>query len=119
MGSTYLRLIQLITGVVVAVLLGIHMLLLHESILGLFGVEITEPRAWAPMMERAGQGAFVVLYIALLAFGLYHAVYGLRNIILELTPSVKTGRIVTWALIAIGIVIFIWGTYVPVSLFTS
>ncbi len=119
MGSAYLRLVQLVTGVVIAVLLSIHIVLSHEAILGFFGVDIAEPTAWASVMERTSQGTFVALYIALLAFGLYHAIYGLRNIILEVTPSVKTGRIITRALIAIGIIVFIWGTYVPIALFTS
>lgn len=120
MGSAYLRLVQLVTGVLVAVLLSIHIVLTHlDVILGFFGVKVAEPTAWASVMERASQGTFVGIYIALLACGLYHAIYGLRNIILEVTPSVKTGRIVTWALIVTGIVIFIWGTYVPVALFTS
>ena len=120
MGSAYLRLAQLITGVVVAILLGIHIVLSHQVvILGSLGIEVTEPTAWASMIERASQGTFVGIYIALLACGLYHAIYGLRNIILEVTPSVKTGRIITRALIAIGIIVFIWGTYVPIALFTS
>ena len=120
LGRAYLRLVQLITGVLVAVLLGIHIVLLHlDAILAFFGADVAEPTAWASMIERATQGTFVGLYIALLACGLYHAIYGLRNIILEVTPSVKTGRIVTWALIVTGIVIFIWGTYVPVALSAS
>ena len=120
MGTAYLRLVQLVTGVLVVVLLSIHIVLTHfDAIFGFFGVDVAEPTAWASMIERASQGVFVGLYVALLACGLYHAIYGLRNIILEVTPSIKTGRIVTWALIVIGVVVFIWGTYVPVALFTS
>ena len=112
MRNTYLWFLQLVTGVLIAVLLGIHMVRQHlDAALG-----ITDPTAWGAMMERASQGAWVFLYIALLAVGLYHGINGLRNIILEVTPSVKTERIVTWVIIAFGIIAFIWGTYVPIAL---
>ncbi len=115
MRGTYLWFVQLVTGVLIAVLLGIHMVVQHlNAVLG-----TTDPTAWGSMISRASQGSWVALYIALLAFGLYHGINGLRGIILELTSSVVTGRVVTWSLIVIGIVVFIWGTYVPVALSAS
>jgi succinate dehydrogenase hydrophobic anchor subunit len=62
---------------------------------------------------------WAALYIALLAVALYHALYGLRGIILELTPSARAGRVTTWCLVAIGIAAFGWGTYVPIHLLSS
>lgn len=113
MRTTYLRLLQLVTGVLIAALLGIHMVISHlDAILGFFGVDATEPFSWESMIGRASQGIWVGLYIALLALVLYHGLYGLRGIILELTTSVKTARIITRIFIIIGIVTFIWGTYV-------
>jgi len=120
MRRTYLWLLQLVTGVLLAVFLGVHMVIMHlDAILGFFGVDAAEPTSWEPMIERAGQGIWVVFYIALLAFVLYHGLNGLRNVILELTPSAKTERIVTRVIIAFGIIAFIGGTYVPVALWTS
>ena len=117
MRNTYLRFIQLVSGVVIAVLLGIHMLILHLDVtLGFFGAAVTETTSWQSMVERAGRGIWVGLYIALLAFGLYHALIGLRGVIFELTPSARTERVVTRAIIAFGIIAFIGGTYVPVVL---
>ncbi len=119
MRTTYLRLLQLVTAVLIAVFLGIHMVRMHlDATLGFFGVEATESTSWASMIDRASRGAWVGLYIALLAVDLYHALFGLRDIILEVTPSVKTERIVTWVIIVLGIIFFIGGTYVPVALFT-
>ena len=112
MRGTYLWFAQLVTGVLIAVLLGIHMVMQHlNAALG-----TTDPTAWQSMIDRASQGAWVGLYIVLLAFGLYHGINGLRNIILEVTPSARGGRIVTWMLIVFGVVVFIWGTYVPIAL---
>ena len=120
MRTTRLHLLHIFSGAVIAVLLGIHMVVLHlDAVLGFFGVDATEPTSWGSMISRASQGIWVSLYIALLAFVLYHAFYGLRGIILELSPSVKTGRIVTRVLIAVGIIVFIWGTYVPIALVSS
>ena len=120
MRNTYLWFLQLVTGVLIAVLLGIHMVLMHlDAILGFFGVNVTETASWQSMMNRAGQGIWVGLYIALLAVVLYHALNGLRNIILELTSSARTERVVTWVIIAFGIVAFIGGTYVPATLLAS
>jgi len=117
MRNTYLQFLQLVTGIFIAVLLGIHMVIMHlDAILGFFGVDVTEATSWESMIERAGQGVWAGLYIALLAFVLYHALNGLRGIILELTPSATTERIVTWVIIAFGIIAFIGGTYVPLAL---
>jgi succinate dehydrogenase hydrophobic anchor subunit len=108
------------SGAVIAILLGIHMVILHlDAVLGFFGIDATEPTSWQSMIERASQGIWVGIYIALLAFVLYHAFYGLRGIILEVTTSAKTGRIVTWALIVVGIITFIWGSYVPIALLSG
>ena len=115
-----LHLVHMLAGVLIAVLLGIHMVILHlDAVLGFFGVDATEPTSWGAMISRASQGIWVGIYIALLAFALYHALYGLRGIILEVTPSHRTERIITWSFIIIGIIVFIWGSYVPIALFSS
>lgn len=119
MRTTYLWLLQLVSGVLIAVLLGIHVVSIHlRAILGFFGVDATQPTSWESMIGRANQGIWVGLYIALLALVLYHSLYGLRSIIFELTPSIKTERIVTWVIIVFGIIAFIGGTYVPIALFS-
>jgi len=110
-----LQLLFLFSGIAIAVLLGIHMVVLHfDAILG-----TAEPTGWVSMIGRSSQGVWVGVYIALLAFALYHALYGLRNIILEVTTSAKAGRIMTWCFTIIGIVAFAWGSYVPVALVGS
>jgi len=120
MGRTRLHLLHMFTGVLIASLLGIHVVILHlDAVLGFFGVDATEPTSWQSMIARASQGIWAGLYIALLAFVLYHALYGLRGIILEVTTSVKLERIITWSFIIIGIIAFIWGAYVPVALLSG
>ena len=120
MRTTRLHLVHILSGAVIAVLLGIHMVILHlDTVLGFFGVNTSEPTSWQSMITRASQGIWVGVYIALLAFVLYHAFYGLRGIILELNPSARTERFMTRVLIAVGIVAFIWGSYVPIALLSN
>ena len=123
MRNTYLWLLQLITGGLILVFGGTHLVLMHlDEILGFFGVEIGEPSSWTSMAERwdsAVQGLWLAFYIVFLALALYHALNGLRGIILELTPSHRTERIITGVLIALGVIAFGLGVYVPADLFIA
>lgn len=115
--KTRLHLLFLFSAIAIAVLLGIHMAILHLN--NVLATGEADPTAWTPMMSRSVQGVWVGLYIALLAFGLYHGLYGLRGIILEVTTSNKAVRAVNWLFIIGGIAIFIWGSYVPIALLSS
>ena len=118
MRNTYLWFFQLLTGALLGIALGLHMVMMHlGAILGFFGVDVGVPVSWSSMMERASQGLWVAFYIAFLAMVLYHGLNGLRGIILELAPSAKTETIVTRIIIAFGVIAFILGTYVPLTLF--
>ena len=120
MRTSRLHLLHIMTGVLIAVFLGIHMVTLHlDRVLEFFGADPTDPTSWASMIERASQGIWAGAYIALLAVVLYHALYGLRGIIMEVTSSEKANRIVTWAFLIIGIAVFGWGTYVPIHLLSN
>lgn len=115
--NTYLWFMQLVTGVLIAVLLSIHMAIQHlADILRFFGVEISDPTSWTSMIERSREVIWAGIYIALLAVVLSHALNGLRNVILEVTPAARTERVVTGVILAIGIVVFIWASYVPIAL---
>lgn len=117
MGTTRLQLVHMLAGVVIAVLLGIHMVVLHlNDILRFFGGGTADPTSWAAMIARSRETMWAGIYIAMLAFILYHALYGLRGIILEMTPSATANRTITWVFIIIGVATFIWGSYVPIAM---
>ncbi len=117
MRNSYLWLAQLVTGVLIAITLGIHMVWMHlDTILNFLGVELSDPTSWTSMIQRSKEVIWVMLYTMLLSFVLYHALYGLRNIIVELTPSSRVKRIITWSIIILGIVAFAWGSCVPLLL---
>jgi succinate dehydrogenase hydrophobic anchor subunit len=124
MRNTYLQLVQLITGILIAVLLGIHMVNMHlDAILGFFGVETffgvniaADPTIFSLMKARSQQVVFAGIYIALLIFALYHAFNGLRNIVLELTTSARAERAVTAVIIVVGVIFLAIGVYAPLAL---
>ena len=120
MKNTYLQFAQMITGVLIAVLLAIHIVVQQSNVvLGLFGIKIANPTEWSSMIERAHQGTWVGIYIALLAFGLFHALNGLRNMLLETNLSASAMRVLTGFIIAFGVVFLVLGTYAPIFLLGS
>jgi len=120
MKNTYLQISQMITGALVAVLLAIHITVQQWFVvLGLLGIKVADPTTWGSMMERAHQGSWVGIYIALLAFGLFHALDVFRNILLEIHLSALAIRILTGFIIAFGVIFLILGTYAPIALFSS
>jgi len=117
MKNTYLQLLQMASGAIVGILLLIHISVQRlDVILGFFGVKSGDPLAFSSMMERARQGSWAALYIALLAFALFHAGNGLRNMLLETSLSSRTMAVLTWIIIAVGVVFLALGIYTPLVL---
>jgi succinate dehydrogenase / fumarate reductase membrane anchor subunit len=117
MKNTYLQMAQMISGALVAVLLAVHIGVQKlDVILGFFGARISDPIAWSSVVERAHQGLWVAIYILLLTFGLFHALNGLRNMLLETNLSSSTMRVLTGLIIAFGIVFLALGIYTPIVL---
>jgi succinate dehydrogenase/fumarate reductase cytochrome b subunit len=120
MRNSYLQVAQMITGVCVAILLAIHLAVQRlDVILGFVGIRVDHPLGWDSMLERARQGSWVGIYIALLAFALFHALNGLRNILLEMNISASGMRVYTWVIVALGIVFLVLGTYTPIMLLSQ
>lgn len=114
MFRTRLHLLFLFSAIGTAVVLGIHMAVQHLNNI-IAGGE-ANPTSWTSMINRATQGGWVVIYILLLAFALYHALYGLRGIILELTTSSGAIRAINWIFIIGGILAFGWASWVLILL---
>jgi succinate dehydrogenase hydrophobic anchor subunit len=117
MKTTYLRFAQMITGALVAILLALHIFVQRlDHILNFFGVKVADTLTFKSMMERAHQGLWVGIYISLLALGLFHALNGLYNILLETNLSSSSLRILTGLIIFFGVIFFALGTYAPLVL---
>lgn len=114
MSKTRLHMLFLFSAVAVAVLLGIHMVVQHLN--RVLATGEADPTSWTYMIARATSSGWVVIYILLLGFAMYHALYGLRGIIVEVSTNPKTISFFNWLFIVVGVLGFIWGAYIPISL---
>jgi succinate dehydrogenase / fumarate reductase membrane anchor subunit len=103
-------------GVVILVLLGLHMAIMHlDQTLGIFGTPGAEPVEWESVAARAGSAFFTVTYVLLLGAALYHGLYGLRNILLELNPGAALRRTINVGLSVLGLALFGFGTWAALA----
>lgn len=103
-------------GVVILVLLGLHMAIMHlDATLGIFGTPGAEPVEWESVVLRAQSLLFTVTYVLLLGAALYHGLYGLRNILLELNPGATLRRTINVGLSLVGLALFGFGTWAALA----
>ena len=105
--------LQRVSGFALIFLVGVHMWMGHFSGLQ----EVLDGRReelvlYEVVKLRLAQTAFIVVDFALLAWVLYHALGGLRSVILEWGPAASQSRSVTLGLILLGIVTFAYGSWV-------
>jgi succinate dehydrogenase / fumarate reductase membrane anchor subunit len=58
---------------------------------------------------------FAVTYVVMLGAALYHGLYGLRNILLELNPGAGLRKSINVALSVLGLALFAFGAWVAVA----
>lgn len=100
-------LLHLLSGAALAVLLGLHLAVMHLD--GLLGDG--EPISFASVAARGESAAWRVFYLVFLAVALYHGFYGLRGVLLEAFRE-GAGRAITTALVLVGAAAFLFGSYV-------
>ena len=106
----------IITGIVIFVLLGLHMIVIHmDGIFGIFNPAGGSALDWDNVIYRSKSGFCTVTYIILLATALYHGFYGLRTIVFEMGPRKQVERVWTAFFWAVGIILFIVGTYAAIA----
>jgi succinate dehydrogenase hydrophobic anchor subunit len=95
-------LLQRVTAVGLIVVAGVHVYVLHFA-----GghAELTAAAASA----RLDALAYMLVSYSLLAFVLYHGLYGLRSVILDYTTGERAVRVVTAGLWVIGLLAFCYG----------
>ena len=103
-------------GLVILVLLGLHMAIMHlDATLGIFGTPGAEPIEWESVVLRMQSLFFTVTYVLLLGAALYHGLYGLRNILLELNPGATVRRTINVGLSLVGLGLFGFGTWAALA----
>ncbi len=107
---------HVLAGVVILVLLGLHMGIMHlDAILGLFNPAGGHPVDWANVVARGKSAFFMVTYVILLGAALFHGLYGLRNILLELQPARWLARTIGAVLLLGGLSLFVYGTWAAIA----
>jgi len=96
---------------IIAVLLGAHFAVQHYAPV-FMGVSVEEARSFEAMVERNKDIAQFVVYILLLAAGLYHGLYGARGILRELPLTPTLVKVVDVGILLFGLAIFALGVYV-------
>ncbi len=103
---------HLIAGLVVFGLLGAHMTIMHlDNFIGFGNPAGGSAVSWENVIGRAQAMGTTSAYILLLGFALFHGLYGLRNILLELGPSPRKARLLSRLLAVVGIALFVLGTW--------
>jgi succinate dehydrogenase/fumarate reductase cytochrome b subunit len=103
-------------GAVILFLLGLHMLIMHlGGITQLFAPYGGEAISTANSLFRDGHLFFTVTYILLLGVALYHGLYGLRTILLELTLKPVVEEAITFVLLVVGIGLMGLGTWAAIA----
>jgi succinate dehydrogenase hydrophobic anchor subunit len=111
---------HIFAGLVILVLLGIHMFIMHlDAILAALGAPLKNPIDATSVFERSRQAVFMITYILLLGAALYHGLYGLKNILFELTLPKALEKVTAWLLTIAGVLLFAYGTYVAVFVFMT
>ena len=103
-------------GVAILLLAGLHMGIMHlDVILGIGNAAGGHPIDWANVVARGKSVAFLLSYVLLLGAALFHGLYGLRNILFELTAARGLRAACNVILILLGLALFILGTWAAVA----
>ncbi len=110
--------LHMLSAMVILVFLGLHMALMHLSgILALIDPVLAKPVAWDHVLARARSDFFTVTYVLMLAAALYHGLYGLRTMLIELTENPAVRKAVTLFVLAGGLGLFSLGAYAIVAMY--
>ena len=103
--------LSLASSGLVGVLLVLHFALMHFAPL-FYNQSIEQVRSFPEMLARGRDILQMVVYILFLAFALYHGLYGLRGVMLELPSFRRRERSLSGGLLLLGVAFFAYGTYV-------
>ncbi len=106
-------------GIVILVFLGLHMTIMHlDALVGVGNPAGGHPIDWANVAARGKSVFFMVSYIVLLGAALFHGLYGLRNILLELAPPAWLKGVIGVVLLLVGLGFFVFGAWAAVAAHT-
>jgi succinate dehydrogenase hydrophobic anchor subunit len=103
---------HILSAGIILVLLGVHMGTMHwGAILQAFGIGSADPVRSSEVFRRSRQFIYLASYIVLLGAALFHGLYGLRSMLLELSLSRAMEKAIGGICAAAGVVLFLYGSY--------
>ncbi len=108
---------HIITGIIILVFLGLHMIIMHlGNLFHVLSPEQTEAAInWANVIARGKMVFFMLTYIILMGAALYHGLYGFQTILFELNPRKGIKTFISAILILLGLALFALGTYAAIA----
>jgi succinate dehydrogenase / fumarate reductase membrane anchor subunit len=107
---------HIVTGILILFLLGLHMAIMHMGgIVHLFSPHGGDAVSVENSLARDGSLFFTFTYILMLGVALYHGLYGLRTMLLELTLTPRMESVVTVVLAVVGLALFTIGSMATVA----
>jgi succinate dehydrogenase hydrophobic anchor subunit len=109
---------HILSAAAILILLGAHMGTMHLSAVAkVLGIGSGDPVQSAEVFRRSRQLSYLIIYILLLGSALFHGLYGLRSMFIELSFSKKLENIIGGLCAFAGVALFIYGSYVAVRVF--
>jgi succinate dehydrogenase hydrophobic anchor subunit len=103
---------HMLTGLILVIFLGGHMIATHlDKVLGWFNANHERAATdWVNVASRGAHFSMSIFYILFLGLALYHGFYGLRTILFELNLSKSLEKAITLILVIAGFGLFALGT---------
>ena len=102
---------QSVSGILLLGLLGLHMIAHHFIVEG--GL-----RNYQQVLDYVGNPVIVAIEIVFLIVVTFHAMVGLRSVILDIGLMAKQEKTVTRVLTVLGLVIVVYGIFLALTLFS-
>jgi succinate dehydrogenase hydrophobic anchor subunit len=99
---------HIFAGILLLFVLGFHFLYTH---IGQLFFNESDNISKELSQARDAKTSFLVFFIILLGLGLYHGLYGLKNILFEIFSSKAVQRVIVIFILIIGVALFFFGSY--------
>ena len=104
--------LQRITGILLILLVGIHMLVVHFIPLGFAFAEQFGVASYQATYERLAGGWFLAIDWTLLVLALYHGLNGVRTVILDFSFGPRVNLIISVLFVLVGIILVFYGSWI-------
>ena len=113
MRESKLWFIFILAAIILIIVTSLHLMTFSS----LVGTGYSEALDFGSVIVRSSDVFYLGLYIVLLGAALYHGMYGVRRILLELLTGTTKHTLISYGCLIVGIVAFTYGSYVTILSF--